>query len=501
LPAEVRFDQSKLSNKGGRATRRIAVLVAIALAGFLLLGACSTENQSGGGGSDVPNSLEGTIISGTGPVPGARIELHRADWTPITHDTALVVRADESGRFRITIPSDGNWKLHATDSNRSLAAQMDIAASATLPPLVLRLEPSATLSGVLGDSLDVAEGFHVFVLGLNLVSELDTNGNWRIDALPSGQQRLVAVSNNDPTISYPLGDVVVRPGDSAVAIPATIGPELDTSRLVVGQLWYPIGKRAKNGFVVLKSLIDTDSIRCAVDDSGRFSLMLPTGGLWLFEARSQTRTFLDTLHPEDLEIPNRSKTRAALERIDLLYTGTVYGSILPGIGWLSSGGSTAGWVARIPGITRSEVTGIAGHFRIRSVPVGDWTLMLSHPDGRSIAFPQFSVRADVVNELPLRIVRSSIDTTAESEFVVGRIWIGEAPLPKAWIESFPLDSTDTVHRMQGQADDSGRFAIQSDPSRLYQLRIIDPQTRQILASLPWGAGSDPDSIASIQIRR
>lgn len=465
------------------------ILAFLALFG---LGGCAT----GGGGSDLPNSLEGTIYAGTNPVPGARIELRPSGWKPGGAPAGSVFWADEKGKFQIAQPMGGNWKLVAWDSTGGLACQTELQLDRSAP-VDMYLEPVGASSGVIGDSLDIADGFDVYALGIDRRSKLDTNGNWRLDSVPAGNLDLVAVSRTDPAVFYPLGRIFVGSGDSSVAPPASIGSNPDTNRIAHGRLWLPIGRPARNGFVVLRS--GSDSIRAAVDDSGRFVLRLPLEGSWKLEAKSQTRVRFDSLDRTDLSPNGLPATKRRLERIDLFLTGTVYGSLLPGIGWISTGGSTAGWKAVVSGIPRSETTGIAGHFRIRSVPAGTWTIEATGPDGRKLSYPPARIDPDVENSLPVRVVRSTLDTVPEGSFMPSQVWYGSVPLAGARVVAIPEDPRDSLLRMQGTADDSGRFALQLDTTRRYSLRFQDKDGRSVGNEYPWGSPTVPATVHEFRI--
>ncbi|HOX51524.1 MAG TPA: hypothetical protein PKY05_08540, partial [Fibrobacteria bacterium] len=251
-------------------TRRLfaRALVMVSLA---ILGSCA-----GGGGSDVPNDLSGTVLSESGEAAsGTKVFLRSARSTPDQPGPVWQTTADTRGEYHLPLVADTEtWLLEWRDSacgcgtTRILAS--DWIRQERIPPV--RLAKWGTLRGTLANGTSrPTEGIRVVIPGLQLSAIVEADGSWQIADVPEGIYQ-PAVEGAPAGAEVVADSVKIQAATGSVSPPVVVSDR--PSRLVwMGLLRSPEGKPLA-GVPLLylpaegKDTLKTGSVS---DDSGRIA--------------------------------------------------------------------------------------------------------------------------------------------------------------------------------------------------------------------------------------
>lgn len=267
-----------------RATALLArlALVAVVLAG--ILAAC--DSTAGGGGSDVPNDLDGRVVLASGePAAGVLVVLRRVPSRPEEAVEERTAWTDSDGRWSLEGASAGaGWSLEWRDSLRGQGAfrlldQSD-AGGGNLGEV--RLEPWGSLAGTcVSDDREVIATDRLWIPELARLVTPDSTGSWIFRSLPPGihTARLLTQAQPEPFL-FPTSRVPA--GQRRLLDPILL---TDSSFGAWRGVFQDSAGIRLPGVRVTWSLLGESTQRTVLarsDDSGRIILPNPATGTWTY---------------------------------------------------------------------------------------------------------------------------------------------------------------------------------------------------------------------------
>lgn len=174
--------------------------VAIALMG--VLGGCTDDRMAGGNSSETPNTIAGRVVDSTGRSSvGDTVEIRPADWISDDIPAQGVDRAwrtttDSLGRYRFQGVPSGSYVVRARNHSAGfLSAAVSVGRGRPEVDLgVDTVNPFQDVVGrVVADSSWIGDSAKVHVCGTDQSAVLDKSGAFRLEAVPAGQVRLLAI--------------------------------------------------------------------------------------------------------------------------------------------------------------------------------------------------------------------------------------------------------------------------------------------------------------------
>lgn len=261
---------------------RGGVLLALAAVGLM---SCATR-VGGGGGSDVPNDLQGRLLLASGvPAPQVRVVLRRvasSPWVPVEEHSAWT---DLDGMYRIPDPGDdAAWTLEWRDSLRGLGAfrSLDSLRRPDGRLAEVRLESWGVLAGTcVSDSREVIATDRLWIPELGRMVSPDSTGYWVFGEMPAGlfAPRLLTQAQEKPFV-FPAS--TVAPGGRRVLAPILL---MDSARGAWrGRFETPEGAAVVGVRVSWTKTLDPTprTVLARSDDSGRIILPKPDTGAWAY---------------------------------------------------------------------------------------------------------------------------------------------------------------------------------------------------------------------------
>jgi len=175
---------------------------------FLVLGVLAFlfEACLMGGGSEDPSvtrnrEIIGSIHTNDGK-PSARVKvvLSQVEWTPQGSNTVKedTTTTDSSGGFRFPNLDSGAYCVRAEDDSgwAALAGPAAVRRDSVVE-LRMTLKEKVDLSGrILRNASQIQSTFRVFVIGLDEVAEVDSDGVYALKDVPQGNLNLVFASDS-----------------------------------------------------------------------------------------------------------------------------------------------------------------------------------------------------------------------------------------------------------------------------------------------------------------
>jgi hypothetical protein len=291
-------------------------LVGVFLA--LLIASCD-DSVGGGGGSDVPNDLNGRVVLASGdPAAEVRVVLRRIPVRPDEVVEEHSVWTDSDGRYRLEGHAGGaGWSLEWRDSLRGQGAYRLLGdRDAELGTLrEVRLERLGSLAGTcVSDNREVIATDRLWIPELARLVTPDSTGSWAFRTLPPGVHtaRLLTQAKADPflfpTSRVPAGErLLLEPillMDSALGAWRGVFQDSAGARLPgVRVTWSVLGESTQR------------TVLARSDDSGRIILPNPSTGSWTytFARPSGTSRTLEVRVPD-----TTSNRRWSLPRVVVL---------------------------------------------------------------------------------------------------------------------------------------------------------------------------------------
>lgn len=143
-----------------------------------VFGAGCSEDRTAGGVTDIGNSIAGNIFlsDGVTPAAGARVVAYGDSWKNLNIADSLEAFADSSGHFSFEdLPRTLNWIFAASGKENLLTDAVEDS-------MKIILGAQKSLKG----SISGNDGF-VRIVGTGLSAELDSNGEFSFDSIPSGK--------------------------------------------------------------------------------------------------------------------------------------------------------------------------------------------------------------------------------------------------------------------------------------------------------------------------
>lgn len=263
----------------------LACALTCAILAAAWLSSCATR-VGGGGGSDVPNDLQGRLLLASGdPASAVRVILRRVVSSPWTPSEERSVWTDSDGRYVLPVPlGTGEWTVEWQDSLRGLGAfrSLDSLRQPDGRLEEVRLEDWGVLAGTcVSDSREVIATDRLWIPELGRVVAPDSTGSWAFPQVPSGRYapRLLTQAQEQPFV-FPAS--TVAPGGRRVLAPILL---LDSVRGAWrGRFETPSGGAAVGVRVSWIRLPDAASrtVLARSDDSGRIILPNPDTGTWTY---------------------------------------------------------------------------------------------------------------------------------------------------------------------------------------------------------------------------
>ena len=198
----------------------------------LSLGACSNKGDdvAGGPGSITTNGSPIAMIDGSA-APYATVALRKIDFRApeAVEENALVVAdeyADESGRFNVKVPDDGEYRLTITHAGVAYSKVVTSESYASLD--TVNLYATAVMAGV----VDVPEGSSavwVGILGTDFLVKTDENGWFALPAIPAKDSLKLYFVSEDYKKNLGEKTVYVEPMESLMRDYRTVKVPEDTS--------------------------------------------------------------------------------------------------------------------------------------------------------------------------------------------------------------------------------------------------------------------------------
>lgn len=258
------------------------------LLGVLLVAVLSSCDDSvgGGGGSDVPNDLNGRVVLASGdPAAEVRVVLRRIPAGPDEAVEEHAVWTDSDGRYRLEGHAGGaGWSLEWRDSSRGQGAFRVLGdRDADLGTLrEVRLERWGSLAGTcVSDNREVIATDRLWIPELARLVTPDSTGSWAFLTVPPGVHtvRLMTKAQADPFL-FPSSRVPA--GERRLLEPILL---TDSSfGAWRGRFEDSLGARLP-GVRVTWSLLGDSTHRTVLarsDDSGRIILPNPATGTWTY---------------------------------------------------------------------------------------------------------------------------------------------------------------------------------------------------------------------------
>lgn len=473
----------------GRRAHRLR-LIALAFASWGVVVSCA----GGGGGSDVPNDLSGTVLSASGePASGTRVLLRSASATPSRPGPVWETVSDGRGEFHLPlVPDTGSWLVEwrdsATGSGASRLLRAEWIVAERIPPV--RLAKWGALRGTLATtSAEVSAQAVVVIPGLLLSSKVDSNGSWRIDDIPEGsyQPRVEGIANGATTKT---DSVSIVPGKESVLAPVAV---LDhaSRRIWKGVLRSWDGYPVAGARLWLFSIDRSDSVRCncVSDDSGRIAWILPDTGRGVVRISTATAGWTGNVNFGD---SSASRPRPLADTIVMQSLATLSGTLIPGAGPQTP--PLAGFTIRIGAIGRTAKVGTDGRWSFDLLPLGSWKLFIEDSLGKTLDSLQASAAtfgfptigpmvAGPVPEMGWSQLRCA-DAHGTS---LGRCLARTYP-DSAWRSFNQAQRTSLLvsnHSWETVADPSGRFAVARQSKQSSHLTVLSADRRLgAFAALP-----------------
>ncbi len=185
--------------------KQIFLTVLFFLYPLLCIVGCGPSDKVAGGGTEVPNSISGTLLDAGNnpvamrPVALARLSLNLSDENPSVLKTDTT---NEKGSFIFENLSAGKYVLSTPISSEALSLPrtvVDLKADSAVGLKNLALQPKLSLTG----SIHIPETFtldqlSIFVTGMELPVEIQESGRFTISEVPTGPLEII----------FLLGDLV-----------------------------------------------------------------------------------------------------------------------------------------------------------------------------------------------------------------------------------------------------------------------------------------------------
>lgn len=173
---------------------------AIALWG--VLGGCADDRMAGGNSSETPNTIAGRVVDSTGRASvGDTVEIRPADWISDDVPAQGVERAwrtttDSSGRYRFQGLPSGAYVVQSRNGSAGFLSEA-VSVGRGRPEADLGVDTANPFLEVVGrvvaDSSWIGDSAKVHVCGTDQSAVLDKSGAFRLEAVPAGHVRLLAI--------------------------------------------------------------------------------------------------------------------------------------------------------------------------------------------------------------------------------------------------------------------------------------------------------------------
>lgn len=263
--------------------RRVFRLSLVVPATAWMLGSCAF---SGGGGSDVPNSLGGTVVASDGiPVANASVRIRSRSWTPRSPEVVWSTQTDENGRYNLpAFPNLQDLVVEWEDSLDGIGAVLAMDPSwqeADRIPTVTLLHWGTLAGTCVSDSSGVISTDRLYIPELGREIGPDSTGAWNFSGIPPGTYSPVLVSR-PPFESFRFPPHTVVEGARTLVAPILLA---DSSR----GTWRGVATHPDGSLASGVRMTWTDSLRSLTygmlatsDDSGRMLVPLPPPGRWTY---------------------------------------------------------------------------------------------------------------------------------------------------------------------------------------------------------------------------
>ncbi len=411
-------------------------------------------------------SLSGVVTDSSGaPVEGARVMVRAEPGNvPITGSRFVNARSDEDGLFTIDGVTPGRLSLRASAVGFQADERtgLEVVAGENLDDLRIVLEPGATVTGRVLDSLGnplpetqvgIVRDETAVAFGGGTSDRTDADGVYRMQGVPPGERSVEAVHEGH---QRQVRDLTVVAGENRLDFRLQAG--VSVSGRVVDEGGVPVA-----GALVSAVLTgDHPGLRPGgetTDGSGVFRLEGLSPGAYSLSARKDGFAVTTLEEPVEVASGPIQGIEIVLNR-GAVVTGRLLGAELED---LAGAKVVAGNFARQDRMPLIGSVDYEGRFRIEGVPAGEWTLIAVLSDGLPAAQEPLTVAPGQ------REASVDIDLGADKASLRGRIRIGGEPAASAYLS---LAGQDTAARGFGRADHQGRFEVRGLEDGTYEMEIV-----------------------------
>lgn len=410
--------------------------------------------------------VSGVVTDSSGaPVEDARVTVRAEPGAEINLRTFFAnATSDEDGEFTVEDVTPGRLML-LTSAEGFLAderAGLEVVAGETLDDVRIVLEPGATVTGRVMDSLGnplpatrvgIVRDETAIAFSGGTSDRTDADGVYHMHGVPPGER---SVEANHEDHQRQVRDLTVVPGENRLDFRLQAG--VSVSGRVVGEGGAPVA-----GALVSAVLAgDHPGLRPdgeTTDGSGAFRLEGLSPGAYSLTARKDG--FAVTTLEEQVELTGGPVQGVEIQlRRGAIVTGRLLGAELEELAGATVVAGNFARQDRMPLIGRVDYE---GRFRIEGVPAGEWTLVAVLSDGLPAAQEPLTVAPGQ------REASVDIDLGADKASLRGRIRIGGEPAASAYLS---LAGKDTAARGFGRTDHQGRFEVRGLEDGTYEMEIF-----------------------------
>jgi protocatechuate 3,4-dioxygenase beta subunit len=213
--------------------------------------------------------VRGTLLRGTSPVGGARVQA----LSPAGAPRSFTAYSQADGSFDLDLDSTGDVSFTASPYRVVSPAKVHVGPAGAAG-VVVQVEPLGAIHGhVTRNGAAVADarvGWAIDARGMRLQARTDDDGHYHFDGVPAGTYKLT--TSTDEAFNLPV-EVVLADGEDR-----TVDLELDQAGTIAGTVVDQDGAPVPGVFVRWTHETTGDLGHCATDDAGRYRCGAMTGG-------------------------------------------------------------------------------------------------------------------------------------------------------------------------------------------------------------------------------
>lgn len=219
--------------------KHLGVVSALASVLVTLVGCTHTPGEQAGGVTDIGNSIAGIVVDGSGKVvPSARVVAYYDSWSQTGISDSVVAIADKDGKYELTVDSNANVVLFASQGdNCGLAAAENTDKTTRNISIGKRRIYSSHIAGRPTGEMRV-----VGVTGDSAVATLDADGYFIFYNMPPGDITLAYSDSTDEGAVQSRVEFTTTGDQDVMVLPELTILDNDPAWLTVMDLRYYVGE-------------------------------------------------------------------------------------------------------------------------------------------------------------------------------------------------------------------------------------------------------------------